>query len=928
MGSVVVDRFSLYIKTYFGENCTKLTIVKVKHIKIPPASVTQGSSLRTADWRLEMLAACEAGEVFALLEGGAAGARDAADALAALYCGVREPWLTRALLAYHARTGSARALDLLARAPELHARHLLDALQEQLRGERAQRHHALAAFAPLVARRPPWLHRLPTHPLARELLRAARHERDPLPLLNALLALAALLPAAPALAATHPAELSDALLRPAVLEPPPAPATRAHLQLAQLALFHALYATHPCTLLEALRAQGAELPASAARDAWERGVGALAESVRLHPALVTGSRLREADPGRWARQEHHDVLAECRRLSLHARAEDAAPSPLPVAAAAAAPTAAPPRASPAPGSGAHAARTASSLRPGAEPWFALGDRCGADSAPHTPLPSDADAAEPPEAAVEATPENTPARETRAQFRFPAESGAVRAIGRRSRPASPPRKETSPSAVGAAGAVGDAYSSRLARVALERRAADSPVPFAGVPPPAGAVRPEPSRPAPPAEALSLEPLNVEDREVLELTALAHADEEWAEPGGLAGLRGRARAHDPRGPPALAARRSAPAPRRSASCGPRLAGRSSASVAVQTVDTWPEPYEFVIADFFRALPDDARRQNTGESSQPCERLDAYMAELYAGRASRGGADLAEQLALAHAQLMYERWRRDAHAERNRRLLGRCRHMRALELQNAALHERLRCLARSRDELRARLQAPPPAAPAPAPDAAALHAELADERAARLRAEAALRESEAQRALDAAELQRTRGESFEAARHVEALARAALAAERRAEHVRRLRRELLVLAEREARLGAAARQAAKPAPPADERAHRAAVARAEAEAEASAARADAAAARAHELEAALAARDATVAELKRCTRHAAEEGAARLRALHDKYSALLRVVRAGEARQLERLAAAGGPGGPAGPGGARAGPGAAALAGDALS
>lgn len=552
--------------------------------------------------RLEMLAACEAGEVFALLEGGAAGARDAADALAALYYGVREPWLTRALLAYHARTGSARALDLLARAPEQHARHLLDALQEQLRGERAQRQHALAALAPLVARRPPWLHRLPAHPLARELLRAARHERDPLPLLHALLALAALLPAAPALASMHPTELSDALLRPATLEPPPAPATRAHLSLAQLALFHALYATHPCTLLEALRAQGAELPASAARDAWERGVGALAESVRLHPALVTGSRLREADPARWARQEHHDVLAECRRLSLHSRAEDGAPSPLP-AQAGAAPAPLPAGPSPAPGSGAHAARAASALRPGTEPWFALGDRCGADSAPHTPLPSDADAAEPPEAAVEATPENTPARETRAQFRFPAESGAVRAIGRRSRPASPPRKETSPSALGAL-APGDAYSSRLARVALERRAADSPVPFAGVPPPAGAVaRPEPSRPAP-ADALALEPLNVEDREVLELTTRARSDADWADAERAAGVE-CARALDPRRSPALVARRCARAPLRSSSCGPRLASARS-SVAVQTVDTWPEPYEFVIADFFRALPDDSRRQ----------------------------------------------------------------------------------------------------------------------------------------------------------------------------------------------------------------------------------------------------------------------------------------------------------------------------------
>nr|XP_049697516.1 hamartin [Helicoverpa armigera] len=828
-----------------------------------------------------MLAACEAGEVFALLEGGAGGARDAADALAALYAAVREPWLTRALLAYHARTASARALDLLARAPDLHARHLLDALQDQLGADRAARAHALAALAPLVARRPPWLHRLPAHPLARALLRAARHERDALPLLHALLALAALLPAAPALATAHPAELAEALLRPAALEPAP-PATRAHLQLAQLALFHALYATHPCTLLEALRAQAAELSAGAARDAWERGVTVLAESVRLHPALVTGSRLREADPTRWARSEPHDVLADCRRLSLHARAEDSAPSPLPAPAVPAAPPAAAPE--PAPGSGAHAARSAGGLRPGAEPWFPLSDRCGADSAPHTPLPSEADAAEPPEAAVEATPENTPARETRAQFRFPGESGAVRAIGRRSRPASPPRKETSPVAPG------EAYAARLARVAQERRAADSPVLFAGAPPPAGAVaRPEPRVPG---AALALEPLNGEDREVLELTS--RADAEW-EGGAGSGAGARVRVRDPRaaGPRGPRAAARGPPARRAASCEGRLAGGARVSVAVQTVDTWPEPYEFIIADYLRAIPDDSRR-SCGESSQPSERLDAYMAELYAGRA-RPTADLSEQLALAHAQLMYERWRRDAHAERNRRLLGRCRQVRALELHNAALADRARAAARERDELRAR--PPPPAPPAP-PAPAALDAQLAAERAARHRAEAALREAEALRALDAAELQRARGESFEAARHVQALARAALAAERRAEHVRRLRRELLVLAEREARLGAAARG---PAPAPEDRALRAALARAEAEAEASAARADAATARAHELEAALAARDATVAELKRAARLAAEEGAARLRATRDKYAALLRVLRATEARQLERLASA---------------------------
>ncbi|KAJ2945321.1 hypothetical protein O0L34_g9409 [Tuta absoluta] len=835
-----------------------------------------------------MLAACEAGEVFALLEGGAGGAREATDALLALYHSVREPWLVRALLHYHARTGSQRAIELLARAPEPHSRHLLEALGEQLRAsDPPTRRAALAALAPLVARRPAWLHRLPPHPphpLPRDLLRAARQEREPLPLLHALLALAALLPAAPALAAPHWPDLADALLRPAAIEPPPPPAARAHLQLAQLALFHALYATHPCTLVETLRS---ELGAVAARDAWERSLQPLLHSVRLHPALVTGSRQREADAAR--RLEEHDVVAETRRLTLYTPErrpdEPSAPPPL----FPSVPT------TPAPG-GAPAFRAIAALRPGTEPWFALTDRCGTlDSAPHTPLPADADSAEPPEAAVEATPENTPAKETRAAFRFPSDSSAVRAIGRRNKETSPP------AALGA----GEAYPSRLARVVAERRAVESPVPFAGAPPPTGAVRPEPRA----LLAIENETFNVEDREVLELTAKAGRDDPWNEGEGSLSAVERAAQLDPR----RHERKTQPkpgggAPRRANSCTP--VGGRSVSVAVQTVDAWPEPYEFLVADFYRNLPDYFQNKDVGnrEPTLPCERLDAYLTELYSGNSRPQPSELADQLALAHAQLMYERWRREAHAERNRRLLGRCRKTHNLELQNAALKDRLRAANRERDELRARLtaerQKEKPCSPAVADREQRLEAALQEEKRARAKAEAALFEAEAQRAKDAAELQRTRGESFEAARHVEALARAALAAERRAEHVRRLRRELLVLAEREARLSSAAKATTSTVPAGvitgEERALRAATAKAEAEAAAATTRAEAATARAHELETALAARDSVVTELKRATRHAAEEHAAQLRALNDKYEALMRVLRAAEGRHLQRLAA----------------------------
>lgn len=44
--------------------------------------------------------------------------------------------------------------------------------------------------------------------------------------------------------------------------------------------------------------------------------------------------------------------------------------------------------------------------------------------------------------------------------------------------------------------------------------------------------------------------------------------------------------------------------------------------------------------------------------------------------------EQLVLLHMQLQFERHRREVHAERNRRLLGKSRTNRALEEHNSAL------------------------------------------------------------------------------------------------------------------------------------------------------------------------------------------------------------------------------------------------------
>lgn len=830
--------------------------------------------------------------------------------LGALVTAVREPWLARGLLLHHARTGSRRALMLLAAAPEHHARPALDTLADLLRApEPAPRRAAAAAAALLAARRPNWL-LAPAPAPAPTVLRLLARERDPTACLHALLALAALVPASPSLAgdaALWP-ELAELVCRLAAATRDP------HRDVALHALFRALYATRPLALLEHLRTE-------CARDRSEplrRGLGPLFDAVRLHTALVTDSRRAEAAPGRWARSERHDVLAECRRLSAdRPRVRPPTPDSPPPA-----PTAAPPAPRDAPEeSGARASLDASKLLPGEDGWFCLSERCEEDAGPPTPLPAPDTDESPPEAAVEATPENTPVKEMRAQFLFPTDSTCVRAIGR----PSPPLDQE--------GGRGDAYSSRLARVVLERTGSplrpggpargppDSPVTLGAAPPPAEwpIARPEPSRPArvllgpdrdPPPDAPDRE-----DREVLELTGggrvcSSSVDLDTSGPRLLSSRLRRLRDLAPA--PGVAAGVEGPTsrrPSRARSCpalrepAPRV--RSAAS---QTIDAGPPVDAAALADYFRPSP-------APEEPRPSARLDDYLRRLYEGGAwSAGGAtngagrerDLAEQLALTHAQLQYERWRREAHAERCRRLLGRCRRARALEMEHGALRDRLQAATRACDDLRGRLARARPDDSRPHLDtdddrAVVLEAALLAEREAHARTAARLHDTEVRLADEAAEARGLREAAFELRRRADVGERAVTAAERRADAVGSLRRELVLRGEREGRLAGALREAAaREAGRADERRAlrqaRGEAAAARAEGAAAGARSEAAAARETELEAALQARDAALEGARREARETAAAHAAELAAVQDKYRALLHVLRRVELRRLE--------------------------------
>lgn len=64
--------------------------------------------------------------------------------------------------------------------------------------------------------------------------------------------------------------------------------------------------------------------------------------------------------------------------------------------------------------------------------------------------------------------------------------------------------------------------------------------------------------------------------------------------------------------------------------------------------------------------------------------------------GGSSAVEQIQLLNLQLQYERYRREVHAERNRRLLGKSRANASLEMDNEKLREQREKLAAEVDEL----------------------------------------------------------------------------------------------------------------------------------------------------------------------------------------------------------------------------------------
>ncbi|XP_055384518.1 hamartin [Condylostylus longicornis] len=118
-----------------------------------------------------------------------------------------------------------------------------------------------------------------------------------------------------------------------------------------------------------------------------------------------------------------------------------------------------------------------------------------------------------------------------------------------------------------------------------------------------------------------------------------------------------------------------------------------VATQTIEQWPHIYEHNLLELFEEETKMRKSFQVQEILQPREILDKFLEVIvktkHPTEQKTRDDEYREQIQLLYLQLQYAEYRREIHAERNRRLMGRSRDKKNLELENDRIRDQLRHL-----------------------------------------------------------------------------------------------------------------------------------------------------------------------------------------------------------------------------------------------
>ncbi|XP_023344755.1 hamartin [Eurytemora carolleeae] len=240
-------------------------------------------------------------------------------------------WLVTGLYEYYSSTQSMNGLKLLLNVKEPLDTVLCDRIYEGLRSSDTQNRILAVNMLGFIARKQPtWVHKLPQTFCFKELIKMLKHEVDLVLLVTGLLVLLTLLPAVPSRVSTVLTEIFEVFSRLAAflhvqnsgksVQSSVVQGSKGvsvvHLHVAIYAFFNRLYGMFPCNFLSWLRTQYSETGKDYA--VFTEVVAPLLSTVRMHPLLVTQSKDHERSAARWkGLGEVHDVLAECSRYSLN-----------------------------------------------------------------------------------------------------------------------------------------------------------------------------------------------------------------------------------------------------------------------------------------------------------------------------------------------------------------------------------------------------------------------------------------------------------------------------------------------------------------------------------------------------------------------------------------------------------------------------------
>ncbi|XP_061499170.1 hamartin [Anopheles gambiae] len=232
-----------------------------------------------------------------------------------IFSSTKESWLACNMMEYFAHTSSIRIVEILVKVQQPHDKHIFDRLSEWIRSGTSKT-LALTLFGHIIQKRPLWLYKVGNHQLVKEVLKLSKVEKDITSLINAVLCIIDLLPVIPLAMGSFVQDLFDVFNYLATWNQNESHLPEyqlIHLQFGLYELFTRLYGMYPCNFVAFLKQ---EYSSTGRQAVFQHTIKPLLDTVKIHPRLVLCDRDSETSQQRWKNMEPHDVVNECARMSL------------------------------------------------------------------------------------------------------------------------------------------------------------------------------------------------------------------------------------------------------------------------------------------------------------------------------------------------------------------------------------------------------------------------------------------------------------------------------------------------------------------------------------------------------------------------------------------------------------------------------------